>query len=53
MAKFGDETSDFEGATAVYICDASSISIGAIFGLPPVTAYFESGGCWIFSDEEY
>ncbi|CAG8639574.1 16340_t:CDS:2 [Dentiscutata erythropus] len=46
MAKFGgftDETGDFEGATAAYICDASSISIGAIFGLPPVTAFVESG----------
>ncbi|CAG8797307.1 7522_t:CDS:2 [Gigaspora margarita] len=46
MAKFGgftDETGNFEGATATYICDASSISISTIFGLPPVIAYVESG----------
>ncbi|CAG8616688.1 5922_t:CDS:2 [Cetraspora pellucida] len=46
MAKFGgflDETGDFEGSTAAFICDASSISIGAIFGTSPVTTYIESG----------
>ncbi|CAG8690685.1 29650_t:CDS:2, partial [Racocetra persica] len=46
MAKFGgflDETGDFEGSTAAFICDASSISIGAIFGTSPVTTFIESG----------
>ncbi|CAG8713768.1 18634_t:CDS:2, partial [Racocetra fulgida] len=38
-----DETGDFEGSTAAFICDASSISIGAIFGTSPVTTYIESG----------
>ncbi|CAG8462305.1 7611_t:CDS:2 [Acaulospora morrowiae] len=46
MAKFSgfmDETGDFEGSTAAFICDASSISVGAVFGTSPVTAFIESG----------
>ncbi|KAJ6783077.1 hypothetical protein PWT90_06077 [Aphanocladium album] len=36
-------TQDFEGSTLAYMTDAICISIGAIFGLPPVTAFVESG----------
>lgn len=47
MAQFAgmvdQETQDFEGSTVAYMVDATSISIGAIFGVPPVTAYVESG----------
>lgn len=47
MAQFAglvdQETQDFEGSTVAYMVDAISISIGAIFGVPPVTAYVESG----------
>jgi AGZA family xanthine/uracil permease-like MFS transporter len=46
IAKFGgfmnNETGDFEGSTAAFICDAISISIGALFGISPVTAFIES-----------
>ncbi|KAM7184394.1 Adenine/guanine permease AZG1 [Rhypophila sp. PSN 637] len=37
------ETQDFEGSTAAFMVDSVSISIGAIFGTPPVTAFVESG----------
>ncbi|KAM7188521.1 Adenine/guanine permease AZG1 [Naviculisporaceae sp. PSN 640] len=37
------ETGDFEGSTAAFMVDSVSISIGAIFGTPPVTAFVESG----------
>ncbi|KAK3331163.1 permease [Apodospora peruviana] len=37
------ETGDFEGSTAAYMVDSISISIGALFGSPPVTAFVESG----------
>ncbi|KAK1998141.1 permease [Colletotrichum falcatum] len=47
MARFADlideETQDFEGSSVAYMVDAISISIGAIFGTPPVTAFVESG----------
>jgi len=46
MAKFGGymyKNGDFDGSTAAFLCDATSISIGACFGLPPVTAFIESG----------
>ncbi|KAG9061175.1 hypothetical protein KI688_007513 [Linnemannia hyalina] len=46
MAKFGGymyRNGDFDGSTAAFLCDASSITIGALFGVPPVTAYIESG----------
>ncbi|KAM3549765.1 hypothetical protein ARSEF4850_008681 [Beauveria asiatica] len=36
-------TQDFEGSTLAYMTDALCISIGAVFGLPPVTAFVESG----------
>ncbi|KAG0048303.1 hypothetical protein BGZ83_006701, partial [Gryganskiella cystojenkinii] len=46
MAKFGGymyKNGDFDGSTAAFLCDATSITIGACFGLPPVTAFIESG----------
>lgn len=47
MARFAGfvdpETQDFEGSAMAYIVDAFSISIGSLFGSPPVTAYVESG----------
>ncbi|KAG0199769.1 hypothetical protein BGX28_007009 [Mortierella sp. GBA30] len=46
MAKFGGfmyKNGDFDGSGAALLCDAASISIGACFGLPPVTAFIESG----------
>ncbi|KAF8939445.1 inner membrane protein yieG [Dissophora ornata] len=46
MAKFGGymyKNGDFDGSSAAFLCDATSISIGACFGLPPVTAFIESG----------
>jgi AGZA family xanthine/uracil permease-like MFS transporter len=36
-------TQDFEGSAVAYLVDAFGISIGAIFGLSPVTAFIESG----------
>ncbi|KFY19882.1 hypothetical protein V491_04139 [Pseudogymnoascus sp. VKM F-3775] len=38
-----EDTQDFEGSAVAYLVDASSISIGSLFGIPPVTAYIESG----------
>ncbi|KAF9562422.1 hypothetical protein EC968_005246 [Mortierella alpina] len=46
MAKFGGymyKNGDFDGSTAAFLCDATSISVGAVFGVPPVTAFIESG----------
>ncbi|KAG0002944.1 hypothetical protein BGZ79_002003 [Entomortierella chlamydospora] len=46
MAKFGGymyKNGDFDGSTAAFLCDATSIVIGACFGVPPVTAFIESG----------
>ncbi|KAG0241832.1 permease family-domain-containing protein [Mortierella sp. GBAus27b] len=46
MAKFGGymyKNGDFDGSTAAFLCDATSISIGAAMGVPPVTAFIESG----------
>lgn len=47
MARFANlidpVTQDFEGSAVAYMVDAISISIGALFGLPPVTAFVESG----------
>lgn len=34
---------DFEGSAVAYMIDAFGISVGALFGSPPVTAYIESG----------
>ncbi|ORZ27911.1 nucleoside transporter [Lobosporangium transversale] len=46
MAKFGGymyKNGDFDGSTAAFLCDATSIVVGAVFGVPPVTAFIESG----------
>ncbi|KKK16276.1 hypothetical protein ARAM_003169 [Aspergillus rambellii] len=47
MAKFAgamdEKTQDFEGSALAYMVDAISISIGSLFGSPPVTAFIESG----------
>jgi AGZA family xanthine/uracil permease-like MFS transporter len=47
MARFcgavDEETQDFEGSAVAYLVDAFGISIGSLFGSPPVTAYIESG----------
>ncbi|RDA88907.1 hypothetical protein CP532_5470 [Ophiocordyceps camponoti-leonardi (nom. inval.)] len=36
-------THDFEGSSVAYVVDAVSISVGALLGVPPVTAFVESG----------
>lgn len=36
-------TQDFEGSSVAYMVDALSISVGAVLGVPPVTAFVESG----------
>jgi AGZA family xanthine/uracil permease-like MFS transporter len=38
-----EDTGDFEGSAVAYIVDASGITIGSLFGSPPVTAFIESG----------
>jgi len=47
MAKFAGaldpKTQDFEGSAVAYLVDATGISIGALFGSPPCTAFIESG----------
>ncbi|KAI0602519.1 purine transporter [Biscogniauxia sp. FL1348] len=47
MARFANVidpvTEDFEGSSVAYMVDAISISIGALLGCPPVTAFVESG----------
>ncbi|CAO3574783.1 unnamed protein product [Mortierella alpina] len=46
MAKFTGymySNGDFEGSSMAFICDALSIILGACFGVPPVTAFIESG----------
>ncbi|GAB7355793.1 hypothetical protein MBLNU459_g6472t1 [Dothideomycetes sp. NU459] len=47
MAKFAGaldpRTQDFEGSAVAYLVDAFGISIGALFGSPPCTAFIESG----------
>lgn len=47
MAQYADlidpVTQDFEGSTIAYMVDSVSISIGALLGTPPVTAFVESG----------
>ncbi len=47
MARFAgaidEKTQDFEGSAVAYLVDAFGISIGALMGTPPVTAYIESG----------
>ncbi|KUJ19859.1 uncharacterized protein LY89DRAFT_682698 [Mollisia scopiformis] len=47
MARFcgaiDEDTQDFEGSAVAYIVDAMGITIGSLFGSPPVTAFIESG----------
>lgn len=47
MARFAgfvdEKTQDFEGSAVAYLVDAFGISIGSLFGTPPVTAFIESG----------
>lgn len=47
MARFcgaiDEKTQDFEGSAVAYLVDAFGISIGSLFGCPPVTAFIESG----------
>lgn len=47
MARFcgaiDEETQDFEGSAVAYLVDSFGISIGALMGVPPVTAFVESG----------
>jgi len=47
MARFAgfidERTQDFENSAIAYSVDAIGISIGALMGCPPVTAYIESG----------
>jgi AGZA family xanthine/uracil permease-like MFS transporter len=47
MARFcgaiDEETGDFEGSAVAYMIDAFGITIGSLFGSPPVTAFIESG----------
>lgn len=47
MARFAnlidEQTQDFEGSAVAYLVDSVGISIGALFGTSPVTAFIESG----------
>jgi len=47
MARFcgaiDEDTQDFEGSAVAYLIDALGITIGSLFGSPPVTAFIESG----------
>ncbi|KAH7396691.1 permease family-domain-containing protein [Phaeosphaeria sp. MPI-PUGE-AT-0046c] len=47
MARFAgaidERTQDFENSSIAYSVDAIGISIGSLFGSPPVTAFIESG----------
>ncbi|KAM5343810.1 hypothetical protein ACJ41O_012347 [Fusarium nematophilum] len=47
MARFAnlidEHTQDFEGSAVAYLVDSMSITIGAVFGTSPVTAFIESG----------
>lgn len=47
MARFcgavDPDTQDFEGSAVAYLVDASSITIGSLFGTSSVTAFIESG----------
>ena len=47
MARFAGlmdpETQDFEGSAVAYMTDAMCITIGSVLGVPPVTAFVESG----------
>lgn len=43
MMDMVDEDGDFDGATSAFLCDGATISIGSLFGMPPVTALLDSG----------
>jgi AGZA family xanthine/uracil permease-like MFS transporter len=47
MARFcgaiDEDTQDFDGSAVAYLIDAFGITIGSLFGAPPVTAFIESG----------
>ncbi|KAI8325193.1 hypothetical protein GQ54DRAFT_255222 [Martensiomyces pterosporus] len=47
MAKFAgfmnEETQDFEGSALAFLCDSSTIAIGSVFGVSPVSTFIESG----------
>ncbi|KAG9235529.1 permease family-domain-containing protein [Amylocarpus encephaloides] len=47
MARFcgaiDEDTQDFEGSAVAYLVDALGITVGSLFGSPPVTAFIESG----------
>lgn len=47
MARFAgaidEETQDFEGSAVAYLVDAFGVTIGSLWGCPPVTAFVESG----------
>ncbi|CRL30944.1 Xanthine/uracil/vitamin C permease [Penicillium camemberti] len=47
MARFAgaidERTQDFEGSALAYIVDAVCVSIGSLFGTPPIAAFIESG----------
>ncbi|KAI9163692.1 nucleoside transporter [Paramyrothecium foliicola] len=47
MARFANlidpVTQDFEGSSVAYMVDALCVSVGAILGVPPITAFVESG----------
>ncbi|EPE34081.1 inner membrane protein yieG [Glarea lozoyensis ATCC 20868] len=47
MARFcgaiDEDTQDFEGSSVAYLVDAMGITIGSLFGSPPVTVFVESG----------
>ncbi|KAH7308676.1 permease family-domain-containing protein [Stachybotrys elegans] len=47
MARFANlidpVTQDFEGSSVAYMVDSLCISVGAVLGVPPVTAFVESG----------
>jgi AGZA family xanthine/uracil permease-like MFS transporter len=38
-----EDTQDFEGSAVAYMIDAFGITVGSLFGCPPVTAFIESG----------
>lgn len=47
MARFcgvmDERTQDFEGSALAYTVDSIGVSIGSLLGVPPITAYIESG----------
>lgn len=47
MAKFAgfmnERTQDFDGSAFAFLCDSSTIAIGGVFGVSPVSTFIESG----------